>query len=86
MAAVTTTNSYVVPLGPIKLEIANLASVDDADTYVSTIQNPSFGIFTQNSDSNATAFEVNVGISGRTITFNQSSLSADTGVLLLFGF
>lgn len=86
MAAVTTTNSYVLPLGPIKIEIANIASVDDADTYVSTIQNPSFGVFIQNTDDNGNAPSVGVGISGRTITLNSSAMSAETGVLILAGF
>lgn len=86
MAAITATNTFIAPLGPVKLEVVNAASVDDGDTYVTRIQRPLFACFIQNSDSDTTAYEVNCAISGRTITFNQSNLSADTGVLLVFGF
>lgn len=86
MAAVTTDNNYVVVLGPIKLEIAQVSSVDDGDTYVTTLQNPSFACYIETTDTNADANSVNIGISGRTLTFNNSTLSADTGVVLVFGF
>lgn len=86
MAAVTTTRRYVVALGPIKLEIADLASVDDLDTYDTLIQNPVFGTFLVNTDTNSTAMSVNLGFSGKTVTFNNSTLSASTGVALIFGF
>ncbi len=86
MAAVTTTNKYVLPLGPIKMEVADLASVDDADTYVTTIQNPSFGFFVENTDTATIAVAVNLGFSGRTVTFNSTDLGAATGVLIVFGF
>jgi len=87
MAAVTTSNGpFVLALGPIKLEVAQIASVDDADTYSSRIQRPVFGCFVPNNDSNAAIESVNLGISGKTITFNNDALSAHAGVLFLFGF
>lgn len=87
MAAVTTTTGpYIVALGPIKCEIADLASVDDADTYETRIQRPLFAAFVLTTDTNSTAMSVNVSISGKTLTFNNSTLSASTGILFAFGF
>lgn len=86
MAVVTTTESFVTVLGPRKMEVAQVSSVDDADTYVSIIQNPKFGFFVPNNDSNAAIESVNLAFSGRTVTFNNDALSAHAGVLVLFGF
>jgi len=86
MAAVTTTSSWMSVEGPRRKEVAVLASVDDGDTFVSQLQNPEYGFFVMTGDNNTTALEVNVSISGRTITFNNSSLSASAGVLTLYGF
>ena len=86
MAAVTTTRRYVTALGPLKLEIADLASVDDADTYNTLIQNPVFGCFVMNTDNNADAQSVNLSFSGKTVTFNNSSIGAESGVAFIFGF
>lgn len=87
MAAVTTdTGPYVVALGPIKAEVASVSSVDDADTYTTRIQRPLFGFFVSTSDTNAVIESVNLGISGKTITFNNDALSNTTGTLVLFGF
>lgn len=87
MAAVTeTTGPFVLALGPIKVEILDAASVDDGDTYTCRLQRPLFGAFILTTDNNSTAESVNVGISGKTITFNNSALSSDTGILVLVGF
>lgn len=86
MAAVTVSNRYITVEGPIKREIANISSVDDLDTFVSQLQRPLFGFFVATSDTNSTGFSVNVSISGRTVTFNNSTLSATAGVLMLWGF
>lgn len=88
MAAATISNSYVLPLGPVKIEIAHLTSVNDADTYVSTIQNPSFGFAVANSDATPMTAAIEPSISGRTVTINSVDLagSNDDIVLVLVGF
>ena len=87
MAAVTNTNGpYTVVLGPIKVECVNVASVDDADTYSSRLQRPLWAAFVPGNDANGDAPLVNCAVSGKTITFNGSALSASAGTLLVFGF
>ena len=87
MAAATVVNSFVTVLGPIKMEVANLSSVDSTDTYTTTIQRPLFAFFVTTS---ATVAANDVGnlveISGRVITITNAGLSAETGVLMVFGF
>jgi len=86
MAAVNTVSHYVLPLGPIKMEVANLSSVDNGETYTTVIQNPKFGFFVQNTSSGAMTASPNLSISGRTVTLASADLSASTGVLVIFGF
>ena len=90
MAAVTTDKGpYILALGPIKLEVATLSSVDDGDTFTTRIQRPEFALYLGTGDNNANAFETNCSISGKTITLNNSSLNGTnsaTGVILVFGF
>jgi len=85
MAAATVVNSFVFPLGPRKIEVANLSAVDDTDTYTSSIQGPEFGFFVPNNDGGALTAAVEVSISSRTITLNSVDLSTSTGVLVLVG-
>ena len=82
----TIANQVIAVLGPIKMEIINLTAVTDADTVTSSIQRPDFGFFVPTTDDNTPAEKVSVDISGRTVTLNNDDLSADTGVLILFGF
>lgn len=82
----TVANQIVTVQGPIKMEIVNLTAVTDGDTITSTIQSPEFGFFVPTTDDNTPAEKVSVDISGRTVTLNNDDLSADTGVLMLFGF
>ena len=87
MAAVTINNRFVTVLGPVKMEVANIASVDDNDTFASLLQNPLFAVFIDNEvDVNGGGQTGGVSISGKTLTFNNTNLSADDGVLLVFGF
>ena len=86
MAAVTTVESFVAVLGPRKMEVAQLSSVDTGDTYTSTLQNPKFGFFVQTTSSGAMTSSPTVSISGRTVTLASADLVASTGVLVLFGF
>ena len=87
MAAATVAKSFVVVLGPVKMEIANLSAVDSTDTYTTTIQNPSFAFFVPTS---ATVAANDVGnatsVSGREVTITNAGLVDATGVLIVFGF
>jgi len=86
MAAVTTVESFVSVLGPRKMEVASLSSVDTGDTYTTTIQNPKFGYFVPTTSAGALTAAVTVTISGRVVTLASADLSASTGVLTIFGF
>jgi len=87
MAAVTQNNGpYTVVLGPIKVECADVTIVADADTFASKLQRPLWALFMQNTDGNADALGVNAAVSGKTVTFNHSSISSTRGTVLVFGF
>lgn len=86
MAAATVVDSFVAVEGPKKKEVASLSSVDNGDTYVSTIQRPEFGFFVPNKASGALTAQVEVAIVGRTVTLNSADLSDSTGILTLYGF
>lgn len=86
MAAVNTVSSFVTVLGPKKMEVASLSSVDTTDTYTSTIVNPQFGFFVQNTASGAMTSSPVLTFSGRTVTLTSADLVNSTGVLVLFGF
>ena len=85
MASVS--NRYILPLGPVKVEVLNLADVTDADTVTSQLANPSFGFGVVYTDGSPMTAAVNPSISGRTVTINSVDLDGDDDlVLLLFGF
>lgn len=88
MAAATISDRFVVPLGPRKMEVAFLTSVNDADTYTSIIQRPVFGFAVVNSDASPMTAAVDPTIVGRVVTLNSTDLagSNDDLVLVLFGF
>jgi hypothetical protein len=82
----TVAKRYILPLGPVKIEVINITAITDADTVTSSIQRPDFGLFVQGEDAGNTQLATNVSISGRTVTLNNGNFSSSTGVLLLFGF
>jgi hypothetical protein len=86
--ALVTTNSgpYVLALGPIKAEVAQISSVDSGDTYNSRIQRPVFGFFAETADTDGPMNSVNLFITGKIIAFNNEGLSNSSGTLILFGF
>ena len=87
MAELTPTNRYVMPLGPIKMEVMNLEDVDDADTVVASIQRPLFGYAVMYTDGGAMTAAINPDISGRTITLNSADLTGVKDIVLtVFGF
>jgi hypothetical protein len=82
----TIVDSFVAVEGPKKKEVLSLTDVTDADTVTSTIQNPEFGFFVPTTDDDTPAEKVGVAIVGRVVTLNNDDLSADTGILTLYGF
>jgi hypothetical protein len=87
MAEITPTSRYVLPLGPIKMEILQLADVTDADTVVTQMQNPEFGFGVCYTDASPMTAAINPSISGRTVTLNSTDLSGDDDlVLVMFGW
>jgi hypothetical protein len=81
----TVANRFVTALGPIKMEILNLTTVNNGDTVTTNIANPRFAL----SEDNTGALSVNTSnsISGKTITITNTSY-AGAGVcnVLVFGF
>ena len=87
MSKITPTNRFVLPLGPVKVEVLNLADVTAADTVVSQLQNPKFGLGVVYTDGSPMTAAINPAISGRTVTINSVDLDGDDDlVLILFGY
>lgn len=82
----TVTNRYVVPLGPVKMEILNLTAVTDADTVTSLLQRPVWAMAVPGTDAAAKTVACTVAISGKTLTINDAELAAETVNVLVFGF
>lgn len=83
----TVSNRYIASLGPIKLEILNLADVTDADEVTAQLQSPQFACGVVYTDASPMTAAINPSISGRTITINSADLDGDDDlVLLVFGF
>lgn len=83
----TVANRHIAALGPIKVEILNLTSVSDADTVTTLIQNPSFAMGVNNTDTETTSAALNVSISSKTLTINNANLTGSSVVnILVFGF
>lgn len=79
-------NRHVVALGPIKMEALNLSDVDDADTVTSLLQRPIWAMGVPGTDTASVTVAVNITISGKTLTINQSELSGEILNVLVFGF
>lgn len=84
--ATTVASRYIVPLGPVKMEVLNLTGVTDADTVTSQLQNPKFAMAVINTDNGAATAPTNVSISGRTLTLNSADISSSEINVLVFGF
>jgi hypothetical protein len=80
------TNRYIVPLGPVKMEVLYIASATDADSFVSRLQRPLFAFGAIVSDAVAITESFNVAFSDRTGTINSVDLAADAVAILVFGF
>jgi hypothetical protein len=77
---------YTAVLGPIKMEVIDLSDVDDADTVASILARPTHAVAISMVDDNNTIGVVQVGVSGKTLTLNNSNLSASDLLVLVFGF
>lgn len=87
MAAATVAYRYVLPLGPIRMEVISCTSVTDADTVTTQIQNPEFGFGVVNSDGSPMTAAINPSISNREVTINSADLDGDDNlVLVIFGY
>ena len=86
MAAVTVTQRFMASEGPIRKEVAQITIAADQDTFVTQLQNPDFGFFVGNTDTNSNEPQVNLSFSGRTVTFNSSAISTTSGVVTIYGF
>lgn len=82
----TIVDSFVAVEGPKKKEVLSLTDVSNGDSVTSTIQRPEFGFFVPTTDDDSPAEKVGVAIVGRVVTLNNDDLSADTGILTLYGF
>lgn len=82
----TVADQIVTVQGPIKMEIVRLTAVTDADTFSTLIQNPTFGLAVQNTDTNATTVATSLSFSGKTVTINDTNLSGQEVICLIFGF
>lgn len=82
----TVSHQYITALGPVKMEVVDLTSLTDADTFTTRIQNPLFAVCSEyGTDANGTA---TASISGRTVTINNPTTGGGTGkvAVLVFGF
>jgi hypothetical protein len=101
MAELIPTNKFVTVLGPIKMEIINLAGtiakadgtgnvtgVDDGDTTRTTLHRALFAMASITSDDVTVTRSVNVTITEATklLTINCVDLSDDNVAILVFGF
>jgi hypothetical protein len=87
MAAVTENNGpYKNSLGNLLVEVVDVTIAADADTYAARMQRPVGAFFVQNTDGNADAIGVNAAVSGKTVTFNHSSISSTRGTLVVYGY
>lgn len=88
MAVATPTYSYVVPLGPVKMEVVYFDvsenDINNGDTFFSKLQNPLFARANRNSLGTA---QTVLTISGREVTLTDSSQggAGDDQVITIYG-
>jgi len=100
MAELIPTNKFVTVLGPVKMEVINLAGTvttstgttqtgaSDADTTRTTLQRAMFAVGVITSDDVTITRSMNVTITEATklLTLNSSDLANDNVAILVFGF
>lgn len=84
MATVTKVDkSFIVALGPFKLEVIRVEDASDNDTITSKLAAPSFAVMLPAGDAAGT-YDGSASISGKTITLHNPAASINH-VVLVFG-
>lgn len=76
--------SFIVALGPFKMEVIFLSTVANDDTVLSKLSAPSFAIMLPAADAGATTTNTSATVSGKTITLRDPA-GAIAHVVLVFG-
>ena len=76
--------SFIVALGPFKMEVIYLATVTNDDTVKSKLASPSFAIMLPAADAGATTTNTSATVDGKTITLRDPA-GAIAHVVLVFG-
>ena len=86
MAAVQ--NRFIAALGPVKMEIVDLITITNGDTFTTLIQNPKFIAISEYATSATTAVTTaSVVASTKTVTIVNASMNGtQKAVALVFGF
>jgi hypothetical protein len=83
MADATAVTSYVVALGPVKLEICTGTFASSGDTYVTKLVSPKFVIPVANFTTTGAVVTV---ITGKSIAFTNAQISANSVHFIVVGF
>lgn len=84
MATVTKADrSLIAALGPMKMELVQLTSVSDGETYASKLANPTLALVFPAADAGGTSTNPSATVSGKTVTINDPPVTSLT--LLIFG-
>jgi hypothetical protein len=83
MAAATSVTSYIVALGPIKVEFVECTMANSADTYASKLAAPKFA-FAQTQTATDTVQATTV-VTGKSVAVTSTDISASTVLLLIVG-
>ena len=82
----TVSNRALCALGPIKMEVAYLTDLTDADTFTTLMQRPIFALCSEtNTDANSTA---QAAVSSKTVTVHNPTTGGGSGkvAVAVFGF
>jgi len=76
--------SFIVALGPFKMEVIYLATASNDDTVVSKLASPSFACMFPAADAGSTTQNCSATVSGKTVTLRDPA-GAIAHVVLVFG-
>lgn len=83
----TVDKRYITALGPIKMEVMFLSALTSADTVTSNLASPSNAMVATDGTGGATVAPTAAVVTAtKVVTITQTSLSAGTGTLIVFGF
>jgi len=80
---VKTDKSFILPLGPLKLEIIPLTAVTNGDTIASRLGNPTYAVAFVAADASGTN-DISASISGKTITIHDPPVTGPI-IVVVFG-